>query len=539
MKDIKLLDCTMRDGGYLNDWRFGHGVLVSVFRRLVDAGVDIIEVGFLDERRPFDIDRSIMPDSSCAGEIFSGLEKKQAIVVGMIDYGTCSIDRLRPCEESFLDGIRVIFKKHVMREALEYCRRVKALGYKVFAQLVSITSYSDEELIELTGLVNDVEPYAVSIVDTYGLMHTDELLHYYEILDEHVSAGIRIGFHAHNNFQMAYANSLAFVGRKTERDIIVDGTLYGMGKSAGNAPIELLAMRLNEKYAKSYNVASMLESIEECLMDIYSKTPWGYKLFYYMCAKNRCHPNYLSYFSSRHDLSTSKLDEIMSMIEPEASKLLYDKKIAQALYDEYDDGLIDEKEEEKRFLEEISGRELLIVGPGKNIQLQQPAVLEFIEKADPYIISINYIPKGFAIDCVFVTNSKRYREMVLELPKASPKTLATTNVECRNGRFDFVVHRAPLLEEAEEIMDNSFMMLVKLLLRMGVKRIFCAGFDGYSDKEDNYHDPAMEYIFVKKEASHLNYYMRRRIAEFRKAMDIEFITFSAYDQVDDINRASI
>ena len=101
------------------------------------------------------------------------------MVVGMIDYGTCSLSNLQPCNESILDGIRVIFKKDKRKEAVEYCAKVKALGYKVFVQLVSITSYNDEELQDLIKLANDIEPYAVSMVDTYGLLQKDSLLHYF------------------------------------------------------------------------------------------------------------------------------------------------------------------------------------------------------------------------------------------------------------------------------------------------------------------------------------------------------------------------
>ena len=201
MGEVKLLDCTLRDGGYVNDWEFGRNNLIALFERLVDSEVDIIEVGFLDDRRPFDINRSIMPDTVSAEKIWGKISKKPKMVVGMIDYGTCKISNLQPSAESFLDGIRVIFKKHIMKEALDYCKQVKQLGYKVFAQLVSITSYSESELLELISIVNEVKPYAVSMVDTYGLLTPNDLLCYYEILDKNVLPEIQIGFHAHNNFQ--------------------------------------------------------------------------------------------------------------------------------------------------------------------------------------------------------------------------------------------------------------------------------------------------------------------------------------------------
>lgn len=542
MSEIKLLDCTLRDGGYVNDWKFGHSNLVSIFERLVDSNVDMIEVGFLDERRPFDIDRSIMPNTESVGRIFGNLNAKNAMVVGMIDYGTCGIENLQPCKDSYLDGIRVIFKQHVIEQALEYCCQVKELGYKVFAQLVSITTYSDEELIRAAELVNKAKPFAVSIVDTYGLLHPEDLLHYYEILDEYVDTDIQIGFHAHNNFQLAYANCLAFMGHKSRHDIVVDGTLFGMGKSAGNAPLELLGMRMNEKYGKSYNVDAMMECIEESIMSFYMKSPWGYKKFFYLCSMNECHPNYVTFFENKKNLSTSKIDMLLSQIAPEDKKLLYDKLVAEQVYQKYLDGDGSDFASKEALSNEIKGRKLLIVGPGKNIVLQKENVRRFIDKEHPYVISINYIPKVVDVDCVFVTNGKRYHDMTLDLKQErnqDVKLLATTNVECRGGAFDFVVNRAPLLEERERIIDNSFLMLVKLLRSIGIKELFCAGFDGYSDKEDNYCNPAMEYYFIKQEAPHLNRHMKERIAQFRMDMNIHFVTYSAYDVEEDINGAAI
>jgi 4-hydroxy 2-oxovalerate aldolase len=542
MSDIKLLDCTLRDGGYVNDWKFGHDNLISVFERLVDSNVDIIEVGFLDDRRPFDKDRSIMPDTASVEKIYGGLDRKNAMVVGMIDFGTCALENIQPCEESFLDGIRVIFKKHLMHPAMEYCRQLKALGYKVCSQLVSVTSYTDEELLELIGLVNDVKPYAVSMVDTYGLLHPADLLHIYDILDENVDRNVAIGFHGHNNFQLGYANSLTFIEKKRKHDIIVDGTLYGMGKSAGNAPLELIAMRLNDKFGAHYRISPMLEAIEETALEFYARAPWGYKEFFYLCAKNRCHPNYLTYFEGKKNLSTSKIDRILADIEPEDKKLLYDKDVAEKLYQRYIDSEYSDYSARIAFAKETANRKLLIIGPGKNINLQENKVARFIEENNPYIISINYIPDKFTPDCIFITNGKRYHDMTLGLKEernSRVKFLATTNVECRNGNFDFVINRAPLLETHENIIDNSFLMLIKFLKSVDINEVYCAGFDGYSDKEDNYCNPAMEYYFVKREAVHLNIHMKEAIAQLRETMDIQFITYSAYDEVEDINGASI
>lgn len=541
---IKLLDCSLRDGGYINDWEFGHSNLISVFERLANSKTDIIEVGFIDDRRPYDYNRSIFPDTKSIREIYGMVEKKPPMIVGMIDYGTCDISNIELCENSFIDGIRVIFKKHRMYEAMEYCKQLKDLGYKVFSQLVSITSYNDEELLEVIKLANDVKPYAISIVDTYGLLNPTSLLHYYDIMEANVDSAIGIGFHAHNNLQLAYANSITFIeqARRYEskgqtRDIVVDGTLFGMGKNAGNAPLELLGRYINSIYKhNAYNISPMLEAIEETVKDIYIKAPWGYKTSFYLSSENECHPSYVSYFQSKGNLSVSKMDELLSKIEPYEKKLLYDRDIAEKIYQEYVEKELSDEEDFKRLSAELDGQNILIVGPGKNIKLQSERVNNFIEKNSPLIISINYIPKDIKPDYVFVTKVNRYQEMVDSIHQWKHiKIISTTNVECEENRTKFIFNREPLLDKKEDICDNSFLMLLKILREAGISELNLAGLDGYSDKEDNYFEPGMEYSFIKNSAVKLNYTIREKLATEYKDMKLNFITYSHYLETEDVN----
>lgn len=337
---IQLLDCTLRDGGYINDWNFGHEHLVSIFKRVVDAGVDIIEIGFLDERRMFDWNRSIMPDTDSPGKLYDGLDKKNTLVLGMIDYGTCGLEHVKPAEESFLDGIRVIFKKHHRKEAMAFCGRLRELGYMVFAQLVSVTSYGEEELMDLAELANEAMPDVVSMVDTYGLMHQDKLLRYFDSLNQYLKPEIGIGYHGHNNFQMGYANCMEYLrrSRSYNRKIVVDGTLYGMGKAAGNAPIELIAMHLNAVYGRKYGIGHLLEAIDTDIFSFYKAPPWGYNLYYFMSAYNECHPNYVTYLVNKQTLSIQSVNEVLGQIENE-KKLLYDEEYINRLYLRYLDGV--------------------------------------------------------------------------------------------------------------------------------------------------------------------------------------------------------
>ena len=127
---ILLLDCTLRDGGYVNDWKFGNGTITCIFDRLNESGVEIIEIGFLDQRRECDMDRTIQPDTGSMSKVYEKVTEKKPMVFAMIDYGTCDIDKLQPKSETFIDGIRLIFKKENMHKAVEYVGFIISYFYK-------------------------------------------------------------------------------------------------------------------------------------------------------------------------------------------------------------------------------------------------------------------------------------------------------------------------------------------------------------------------------------------------------------------------
>lgn len=529
MEQVLLLDCTLRDGGYVNDWNFGHDNLVSVFERIVDAGVDIIEIGFLDERRLFDINRSIMPDTDSVEKIYGELDRKQAMVVGMIDYGTCSLEHIRPCSESFLDGIRVIFKKHLRIEALEFCKKLKDLGYKVFVQLVSVTSYDDEEMMDLIRLANEVHPYAVSMVDTYGLMHQNNLMHYFQLLNDNLKPQIGLGYHAHNNFQMGYANCIAMLENKIERPMIVDGTIYGMGKSAGNAPIELIAMYMNSSLGKKYNISQILEAIDANIIQFYHPATWGYNMFYYLAASNDCHPNYVTFLMDKRTLSVKSINEILAKLEGE-KMLLYDKNYIEELYISYQKNEVNDLEERKELKEILQDKEILLIGPGVTVETQFDKIQQFIWERKPVIISINYIPEKIKLDYIFLSNSKRYVQLASRLCHDKYSIIATSNVTATSKEaFQYVLNFGSLMDKEAEIIDNSLIMFLKVLIDLDCRKVTLAGFDGYTSESSNYLNIEMEYEFVKSKADYLNNYTRDFMRNVEEKLQINFLTESKYN----------
>ena len=330
--NVKLLDCTLRDGGYVNNWQFGDETLLRVFKQLQHAGIDVIEVGYLRDRENYVQGRSVYPSTSMINRIFSEL-KQQSLVAAMIDYGDCAISSLEHKEQSIIDILRITFRKHQLNDALEYCRKVMELGYEVCLQPVSVTSYARDDMKELCERVNDLHPAMLGIVDSYGLMDEEQLLEFFDLLDNDLDADIGIGYHSHNNFQLACANAIQMIKHDRRRTIMLDASLYGMGKSAGNCNTELLGLYLNKRYGKKYDINEMLDVIERFIIGLNDTCKWGYQLRYYVSAMHQVHPNYVNYLANK-GLPMRDISEIIEKVEPERA-LIFDEGYLEELCTKY------------------------------------------------------------------------------------------------------------------------------------------------------------------------------------------------------------
>ncbi|MCR5544705.1 MAG: 3-hydroxy-3-methylglutaryl-CoA lyase, partial [Eubacterium sp.] len=258
MSKVYLLDCTLRDGGYVNDWRFGENTIRGFGKKLAKTSVDMYEIGFI-KGDTYDKDRSVFPNIDIIADIIAPKDEKM-MYVGMLDMSApVPMERFIPKRADSLDAIRVIFKKNKIDEGYKYCKAVKEAGYKLFVQFVSTDSYSDEELAESVRRFDELKPFAMSIVDTFGLIKRKEFLRMVHTMDANMSPEVALGYHAHNNLQLAYGNAENLVELELERDICIDGSIFGMGRGAGNLNMELFADYMNENHGAHYSVEPMLE----------------------------------------------------------------------------------------------------------------------------------------------------------------------------------------------------------------------------------------------------------------------------------------
>lgn len=333
-KNIKILDCTLRDGGSLNNWLFGGDCISQILQALNNSGIDVIEAGFTDNNVIFNPESALNPCVNFFDDLAGNIVDKKTDVVAMIDLSKYNFEKSNISSSTSLNGIRLMFKKNSIARTLEFCEILQNLNYNVSLNPVSVTGYSKNELVSFLKDVNCVNPQTVYIVDTYGLLNKKETLDYYDLFNNSLKENITIGYHAHNNMQTAFSNSVELVNIDDERNIIIDSSLYGMGKRAGNVPTELITQYLNTSKNGNYNIDTLLQAIEKYILPIYAIKPWGYSLIHYIAAKNKCHSDYVSYLHNEKKLSFSAVNTLLSKMEV-AEKLSFNKNYIDLLLEEY------------------------------------------------------------------------------------------------------------------------------------------------------------------------------------------------------------
>lgn len=523
MKSIKILDCTLRDGGYINDWQFGEKAIKHIVKKLADAGIDIVEVGFI-KGTEFNKDRTIFPSIKHI-ENFVKPKNSNVLYAGMIDLGNpISIEKLTPYNGESVDIIRIIFKKNKISEAFEYCKLVQKQGYKIFVQPVGIDNYDDSELVELIRKFNILNPDAFYIVDSFGLISKKEFSRLLYIADNNLEKHIALGYHSHNNMQQAYGNAQVMAEMNLNRDLIMDASVYGMGRGAGNLNTEIFATYLNQYYNRSYRVEPMLEIIDLYLQKIFMQNFWGYSMPLYLSALNNCHPNYAIYFSEKNTLNVKSMNEILRTMDLNL-KSDFSNKNAEKIYSEYQQNFVDDNTVIEKLKREMMDRKVMILASGKSIDICKDKINKFIEKNNPIIISVNFETSKFDCDYLFCSNQKRF-DRLNELVKI--KRIVTSNIINSNSK-DYVVNYASILNDIPGISDNSTLMVINLLIELGFKEVSIAGFDGYSlIPNSNYVD--LDMMLVEKDETKLqrNEKIKNYVNSIKCIINIEFITPSLY-----------
>lgn len=528
MKNLKVLDVTFRDGGCVNDFNFGQTYMEKILAAQEASGVDFIEMGYIDEKKGSESGRTQYINEKVIPQCILKHKKADVTYVAMMDYGKFNIDNFESRAEDGIDGIRMAFHKKNRYDMIPLGRKIIDKGYKFYIQPMITLRYTDAELIEFIELVNEELPDASGfyIVDSFGEMRPNDMSRMLNLVDHNLIPSMPLGFHSHNNLQLSYSNAIAMLNFPTTRELMLDCSIMGMGKGAGNLNTELLLEHLNIFYGTNYKIAPLLEVIDKVINQLHDEFYWGYAPEYYLSSANHCTPSYASHFYNKHMFPIDQVGELLGMIAPE-KKISFDKEYAEELYRQYNESkAVDDTAVVEELKKEFAGKKILLVAPGKSIGETEPAIRSIMANQDTLGIGLN-VTMDLPFEYLLTTRKDIYDDAV-----AAGKRVIVTSSVSKGGRGNVkILNYSNWIEIDERTHDSSAVIALKLLQACGVREIILAGFDGFSvNINDNYFDPNMRRPVNAEQSERRNAYYKDFIRRIRNSgIDITFATKSLYE----------
>ncbi|NIM06473.1 MAG: nucleoid-structuring protein H-NS [Armatimonadetes bacterium] len=286
--EIKLLDCTIRDGGLMNEHQFEDGFVKAVYETCIAAGIDYVELGYKASKKIFapdkfgdwkycdeDCIRRIVGDNSAPIKLSAMADAEKT------DYH----EDILPKEQSVFDVIRVATYIHQIPTAIDMIKDAHDKGYETTLNLMAISVVHDSDLAEALEVLVKTPVGTIYLVDSFGSLYSEQIrdltLTY---LDAVKGTGKEVGIHAHNNQQLAYANTIEALILGANR---IDATINGMGRGAGNCSLELLLAFLKNP---KFKLRPVLECIQKHFLPLRDKMEWGYRVPYMLTGMLNQHP---------------------------------------------------------------------------------------------------------------------------------------------------------------------------------------------------------------------------------------------------------
>ncbi len=283
--EIKVIDCTVRDGGLMNKWQFNLDFVKDVYEATAEAGVDYMEIGYLSSEHAFSRDE-FGPWKFCAENDLKkviGKEEKKIKLSVMADIGRIEYDDIPLRENSSIDMIRVACYVHQVDSAVALAHHCIDKGYETTINLMAVSTVGMRELNEALEDLSKSRVPIIYLVDSFGAFYSEDIdtlaAKYMERLP-----GKTIGIHTHNNQQLAFANTISSIINGIN---YLDASLYGIGRGAGNCPLELLLSFLKNP---KFNVRPVIEVIEKQVLPWREKIDWGYFIPYMVTGVLNQHP---------------------------------------------------------------------------------------------------------------------------------------------------------------------------------------------------------------------------------------------------------
>lgn len=508
LKNIEILDCTIRDGGYLNNWNFDKNVARELYRSLSKAGIDYIEMGYIGTEKYFERSKYGIwrfTEEKDLQETVDGIDG--AKIALMADFGKSDIEDIIFRNRKYLDLIRIAVHKDKIKEAIRFASEIKESGCRVAINLMGYSNYTDKERNKCALILKGSSFDYIYVADSYGSILPGQINDLFAPLLD--LPGKKIGFHSHNNLQMAFANTLEAIRCGVS---IVDGSVYGMGRGAGNLPIEVVVSYMELFNHDKYNVIPVLNLIDQYFIKFQREAHWGYQLPYMLSGIFKCHPDYARDLVERREYTIEDIWQILETVR-KIDSVGFSKKILEdvlkkgkfrnnlQIMPHKNKNTLAEENVRVSYIDRHKGKDFLILANGPNLGKYKKQIDRFIDKYDPVILGANYLGGMFIPHYHAFNNNRRFMDYAQDVNKKSrllvgryiPQDMVREYV---NREYEFLYYI--------DILDNRFdikkgvvqsncrtisALLGGVAIVMGAKRVFIAGMDGYigTDNEGKFH----------------------------------------------------
>jgi len=472
----------------------------EVYRACSKAGVDFVEVGFRGSGKYFDRKKfglwRFSPDDAVE-EVIRGIDGTKISVMG--DYGRIDIEDFDEKADTAVDMVRVAAHKDQILDAVRFLEKIKAKGYITSLQAMGFTSYTGREKNKLLRIVRSSGLDYLYIADSYGSFLPNQIKEIFEpFLD---LENVRIGFHPHNSLQMAFANALEAIRCGVH---IVDSTIYGMGRAAGNLPTEIIISYLEKERRDRYNSIPVLNIIDRYFVSARKETPWGYQLPYMLSGMFQCHPNYAKTLLDQREYTIEDIWKAMDYIKRRNpvgfSEILVKDLIREGCIGSFGDRQktassnasagMSGKRSKVPYANRHKDRDFLILANGPSLEEYKSKIEKFITKYNPVVLGANYLG-GLLSPHYHAFNNKRRFTAYVDSVNPESRLLVGQYIpdEMIREYTDRDYERLFYIDEFSDfgikngvITSNCRTIAVLLLgvaIVMGAKRIFAAGMDGY------------------------------------------------------------
>ncbi len=309
-EDIRVLDCTIRDGGLVNNFHFSDKFVKGVYETCVASGVDYMEIGKNNSPKLMSEDE-YGPWNFCKEEDIRrivGDNNTDMKIAVMSDIGRTRKEELLPKKDSVVDMVRIATYVHQIPEAIELIEDAHSKGYETTVNIMAISKSFDSELDEVLDAVSKTPVDVIYIADSFGSFYPEQIRKLTEkYLNVAQKSGKKVGIHAHNNMQLAYANTIEAMMYGTS---FLDATISGLGRGAGNCPLELLVGFLKNP---KYKIEPLLKFIQEQIVPLEKELDWGYSIPYMITGQLNEHPR--SAMKAREENDTNYVKFYNSLLD--------------------------------------------------------------------------------------------------------------------------------------------------------------------------------------------------------------------------------